>query len=50
MVCESLPELKTLVGLSAGQVYAAMLFGPPAIRFRRTVQRDAAAVVKRVVL
>jgi Fe-S-cluster-containing hydrogenase component 2 len=50
MVCETLPELKALVGLAAGQVYAAMLFGPPAIRFRRTVQRDAAAVVKRVVL
>ena len=48
MVLESLPELKPLIGLPDGQVYYALLFGMPAIRFRRTVQRDHAAIVKRV--
>ena len=50
MVLETLPELKPLIGLPAGHVYYAMLFGSPAIRFRRTVQRDAAAIVRKVSL
>lgn len=50
MVLETLPELKTLVGLPAGHSYYAMLFGVPAIRYARTVQRDDAAVVRRMTL
>ncbi len=50
MTLEILPALKPLVGLPAGHLYYAMLFGYPAIRFRRTVQRDSAAIVKRVTL
>jgi len=50
MVLETLPELKPLIGLPAGHAYYAMLFGVPAVRFRRTVQRDDAAIVKRVKL
>lgn len=50
MTLEALPKLKPLLGLPAKQVYYAMLFGMPAVRFRRTVQRDAAARVKRVAL
>jgi nitroreductase/NAD-dependent dihydropyrimidine dehydrogenase PreA subunit len=50
MVLETLPELKTLVGLPAGHAYYAMLFGVPAIRYARTVQRDDAAAVRRVTL
>lgn len=48
MALETLPELKPLIGLPAGHAYYAMLFGHPAIRFRRTVQRDGAAIVKRI--
>lgn len=45
---ESVPELKTLVGLPPNHHYYSMLFGHPAIHFARTVQRDNAAVIKRV--
>ena len=47
-ILEALPELKSLVGLPADHVYYAMLFGIPAVRFARTVQRDDAAVIRRV--
>lgn len=45
---ESVPELKSLVGLPPNHHYYAMLFGHPAIHYARTVQRDNAATVKRV--
>jgi nitroreductase len=47
-ILDALPELKRSVNLAADQVYYAMLFGMPAIRFSRTVQRDDAAVVRRL--
>ena len=47
---ESVPELKPLLGLPPTHAYYAMLFGPAAIRFARTVQRDDAAVVRRVLV
>ena len=47
---ESAPELKSLVGLPPGHHYYAMLFGYPAIHHARTVQRDAAAKVRRVTI
>jgi Fe-S-cluster-containing hydrogenase component 2 len=47
---EILPDLKPVLGLPADHKYYCMLFGVPAIRFARTVQRDDAAVVKRVTL
>lgn len=48
MVLENLTELKPLVGLVPGHFYYAMLFGMPAVRYARTVQRDGAAVIRRV--
>jgi nitroreductase/NAD-dependent dihydropyrimidine dehydrogenase PreA subunit len=48
LALESAPELKPLVGLLPGHHYYAMLFGPPAIHYSRTVQRDAAATVEYV--
>jgi NAD-dependent dihydropyrimidine dehydrogenase PreA subunit/nitroreductase len=45
---ESAPELKALVGLPESHPYYCMLFGYPAIHYARTVQRDDAAVIKRV--
>jgi nitroreductase/NAD-dependent dihydropyrimidine dehydrogenase PreA subunit len=47
---EVLPALKPVIGLRADAHYFCMVFGVPAVHFARTVQRDAAAVVKRVTL
>ena len=48
MTLELLPELKKDFGLVPGQSYYAMLFGLPAVRYARTVQRDDAARILRV--
>lgn len=48
MTLEVLPDLKAALGLMPGQYYYAMLFGLPAFRYARTVQRDDAARVHRV--
>lgn len=48
MVLELLPALKAVVGVPPGRYYYAMLFGMPAVRYARTVQRDEAARVQRV--
>ncbi|MCX6992609.1 MAG: nitroreductase family protein [Kiritimatiellaeota bacterium] len=51
MTLETLPDLKGLFGLPPRhRYYYGMLFGIPAIRYPRTVQRDDAAIVKRVLL
>jgi len=41
MTLELLPELKADLGLAPDRFYYAMLFGVPAVRYARTVQRDA---------
>lgn len=46
----ALPDLKTVIGLPPDHLYYCMLFGYPAIRYARTVQRDGAAQVRRVEL
>jgi len=49
MLMMALPELKPLIGIPADHpYYYAMLFGVPAIRYARTVQRDDAAKVRRI--
>jgi hypothetical protein len=48
MTLETMPELKPLLGLPATHVYYAMLFGPAAIHFARTVQRDDAMQIRRL--
>ena len=48
LALESVPELKPLFDLPLDHHYYAMLFGHPAVRFARTVQRDDAAAIKRV--
>lgn len=50
LLLETLPELKPQLGLPADHVYYPMLFGPPAVRYPRTVQRDDAMQVHRVML
>jgi ferredoxin len=46
MALETLPELKAIAGIPNGYHYYAMLFGTPAVRYHRTVQRDDGAVVR----
>ncbi len=48
MTLESLPELKSLIGLPLDHAYYGMLFGYPAVSYARTVQCDDAAVLRRV--
>ena len=48
MALELLPELKKDVGLTPGHYYYTMLFGMPAVRYPRTVQRDEVARVRRI--
>ena len=50
MVLKTLPDLKALIGVPPGHAHYGMLFGIPAVHYARTVQRDDAAVVKRVML
>ncbi|MFH1477392.1 MAG: nitroreductase family protein [Verrucomicrobiota bacterium] len=51
MFLELLPDMKALFGLPPRhRYYYGMLFGIPAIHYPRTVQRDDAAIVKRVLL
>lgn len=47
-ILEAMPELKPIFKLQSDHVYYAMLFGNPAIHFARTVQRDDAAIIRRV--
>jgi ferredoxin len=48
MVFETLPALKPMIGLPPDHWYYAMLFGIPSIHYARTVQRDDAAVIRKV--
>jgi Fe-S-cluster-containing hydrogenase component 2 len=51
MLIQALPDLKPLLGIPADHpYYYAMLFGIPAVRYARTVQRDDAAAFRRIVL
>jgi NAD-dependent dihydropyrimidine dehydrogenase PreA subunit/nitroreductase len=50
MTLELLPELKTDLGLEPGRFYYTMLFGLPAVRYARTVQRDGADRIRRITM
>jgi nitroreductase/NAD-dependent dihydropyrimidine dehydrogenase PreA subunit len=45
---EALPELKELIGIPAEHAYYPLLFGYPAVRYARTVERKGSATVRRV--
>jgi hypothetical protein len=44
----AVPEIKALLGIPEDDILSAALFGYPAIHFARTVQRDDAAVIRRI--
>jgi len=48
MLIKTLPEVRARLGVPPGHLSAGMLFGPPAVRYARTVQRDDAAQVARI--
>ena len=48
MALEALPSVKASVGIPAGHYYYTMLFGMPAVRHCRTVQRDDPARVRQI--
>jgi len=48
MVLHTVPELKAFFDLPADHRFFGMLFGLPAVHYARTVQRDDAAIIKRV--
>jgi len=49
MLTTALPDLKTRLGIPKDDPYFyGMLFGVPAVRYARTVQRDDAAIVRRI--
>ena len=48
MALELVPDLKKDMGLAPGHCYYAMLFGVPAVHYRRTVQRDDPSRIRRV--
>ncbi len=45
---DAAPELRPVLGLGPDTPFYAMMFGVPAIHYARTVQRDRAAVVRRL--
>lgn len=49
-VLQVLPDLQSDLGIPDGHAYYAVLFGYPAIRYARTVQRDEMAVVRQITL
>ena len=48
MALEILPKYKKRINLPATSFYYPMIFGIPAVKYRRTVQRDDAVVINRV--
>jgi nitroreductase len=48
MTLELLPELKNDLGLAPGLFYYTMMFGMPAARYARTVQRDGIDRIRRI--
>jgi len=44
------PEIRSLLGIPEDHIFSAALFGYPAVEYARTVQKDDAAVIRRVAL
>jgi hypothetical protein len=48
LVSDMIPEIRPLIGLAPKAYFYAMVFGRPAVSYARTVQRDAAARIRRL--
>jgi nitroreductase len=47
-VADMVPETRAMLGLAPKSYFYAMMFGKPAVRYARTVQRDSAARIRRI--
>jgi ferredoxin len=47
---DAIPELKEVIGLPQDHVFYPIVFGYPAVRYARTIQRDNAATIRQVKL
>jgi nitroreductase len=47
-VADMIPEVRAWLGLAPNAYFYAMMFGKPAVRYARTVQRDTAARICRI--
>jgi hypothetical protein len=48
IVADMIPGIRELLGLAPNTYFYAMMFGKPAVRYARTVQRDSAARIRRI--
>ena len=48
MAVDSAPELREVLGVRPGAYFYPMVFGHPAVRYARTVQRDKCARIRRI--
>jgi nitroreductase len=48
LVADAVPETRNLLGLAPDTYFYAMMFGKPAVRYARTVQRDSSARIRRI--
>ena len=48
-IADMAPETRTMLGLAPDAYFYAMMFGKPAVTYARTVQRDSAARIRRIV-
>ena len=49
-VADLIPETRPMLGLAPNTYFYAMMFGKPAVSYARTVQRDAAARIRRIAM
>ena len=49
-IADMVPETRALLGLAPDVYFYAMMFGKPAVCYARTVQRDSAARIRRIVV
>jgi len=47
-IADALPDVRSWLGLAPNAYFYAMMFGWPAVRYARTVQRDTAARIRRL--
>jgi len=47
-IADMVPEVGGWFGLTPDTYFYAMIFGRPAVRYARTVQRDQAARIRRI--
>jgi hypothetical protein len=47
-VADMIPEARNLLSLAPDTYFYAMMFGKPAVKYARTVQRDSMSRIRRI--